>query len=230
METVTGPRIIDVLQGTDEWFAARLGMITASVVGQLITPRAIKPAANPESRALVTLLASERIAGWPADSYSSTDMIRGHLDEPYAREAYTQATGTPITECGLMIRDLGGHSLGYSPDGMAGDDGLVEIKSRLPKKHVATVIADAVPAENIAQCQAALLVSGRPWLDYVSYCGGMRLWTKRVYPDPLWAEAIIAATEAAEKAISDAVATYHLHTSDMPLTERINHDDLELRL
>ena len=60
---MSGLRIIDVEQGTDEWLEARRGMITASTVGQLVTPRTIQPAANPESRALVARLAAERITG-----------------------------------------------------------------------------------------------------------------------------------------------------------------------
>lgn len=222
--------IIDVLQGTDEWLQARLGMITASVVGQLITPKTIKPAANPATRALVAELAAERITQWIGDSYMSDDMIRGHLDEPYARDAYAQAAGHQTAEAGLLVRDMDGYQIGYSPDGLIGDDGLVEIKSRLPKKHLAAVVADEVPAENIAQCQAALLVSGRRWCDYVSFCGGMRLWIKRVYPDPRWRDAILTATAATERAITETIAAYHAHTEGLPMTERPVYQDLEIRL
>lgn len=230
MVTDKALRVVDVLQGTDEWLQARLGMITASTVGQLVTPKTVKPASNPASRALVTELAAERITGWIGDSYMSDDMIRGHLDEPYARAAYTQATGAEITEAGLLVRNLDGHDLGYSPDGLVGDDGLVEIKSRLPKKHLAAVVANTVPTENLAQCQAALLVSGRQWLDYVSFCGGMRLWTKRVLPDPQWQEALTEALHAAELAIDAAVADYYTNTAGMPEVERPVHDELEIRL
>ena len=223
-------RIVDVLQGTDEWLQARLGMVTASTIGQLVTPKTVRPASNPTERALITALAAERITGWIGDSYMSDDMIRGHLDEPYARAAYTQATGAEITEAGLLVRDLDGHELGYSPDGLVGDDGLIEIKSRQPKKHLAAVVANTVPAENMAQCQASLLVSGRQWLDYVSFCGGMRLWVRRVRPDPQWQEALVEALHAAEMAIDAAITDYHTNTDGMPDTERPDHDELEIRL
>ncbi|MBK7822855.1 MAG: YqaJ viral recombinase family protein [Tessaracoccus sp.] len=221
-------RILDVVQGSPEWLEARRGMITASVVGRLVTPRTIQPASNMAERALVAELAAERIAGWIDDSYQSGDMIRGHLDEPYAREAYTAHTGIGIDDVGLMVRDYDGFSLGYSPDGIAGD-GLVEIKSRVARHHVATVLADAVPDEHLAQCHAALVVSGRPWLDYVSFCGGLALWVKRVYPNPRWAAAIVAATRAADAAITATVATYTERTAGLPVTERPNHE-LELSL
>ena len=64
---------------------------------------------------------------------------------------------------GFMIRDDWGYRIGYSPDGLVGDDGLIEVKSRRPKKHLQTILANEVPAENIAQIQTGLLVSQRKW-------------------------------------------------------------------
>src|SRR5690606_34186370 len=78
----------DLIQGTDEWMEARRGIVTASVVGQLVTPKTIKPAANDHSRALVAQLVAERITGWSEDPYVSHDMLRGSLDEPVARALY----------------------------------------------------------------------------------------------------------------------------------------------
>ena len=78
----------DLIQGTDEWFAARRGIVTASVVGQLITPKTVKPAANDYSRALTTTLVAERITGWTDRVYVSDDMMRGSMDEPIARDLY----------------------------------------------------------------------------------------------------------------------------------------------
>lgn len=102
-----------------------------------------------------------------------------------------------------------------------GDDGLVEIKSRRAKKHLATILADEVPSENLAQCQTGLMVSGRKWLDYVSYCGGMPLWRKRVFPDPLWFHAITEAAAAFEESATTMTAAYHAATLGLPATERI---------
>lgn len=212
----------DFIQGTDEWLDVRRGIVTASVVGQLITPKTIKPAANPDSRALTALLAAERITGWSEPVYVSHDMLRGSLDEPIAREVYAQHYA-PVSEVGFMVRDLG-HRIGYSPDGLVGDDGLIEIKSRRPKEHLATVIADEVPAENMAQIQCGLLVSDRQWCDYISYCGGMHMWVKRVHPDPRWFEAILAAVDAFEQAAADMVTTYHAAVAGLPATERGTYD------
>ena len=208
-------------QGTPEWDALRLGIVTASVVGQLVTPSTIKPARNTETRALTALLAAERITGWTDPTYVGADMERGWDDEPRAIEAYEQHRGVTVDSLGFMTRDDWGFTIGYSPDGLVNKDGCVEVKSRRPKKHLQTILADAVPAENYAQIQCALLVSGRDWCDYISYCGGMRLWVKRVEPDPRWQNAIVEATRALEDAIDGMTVTYHAAVTSLPDTERV---------
>ena len=211
-----------VEQGTDEWLALRCGIVTASTVGQLVTPT-LKVADNDTSRGLTTLLVAERITGWSEPVHVTADMWRGTLEEPLAREKYAEHHA-PVTETGFMVRDDWGYRIGYSPDGLVGTDGLIEIKSRRQKKHLRTILADAVPAENMAQLQCGLLVSGRKWIDYVSYCGGMPLWVKRVHPDPDWHKAIIAAVATFEKAAEQMTATYHRAVAGLPATERIDHD------
>jgi hypothetical protein len=209
-------------QGTPEWLAARCGIVTASVVGQLITPKTVKPAANDYSRALAVTLTAERITGHVEPIHENSDMLRGTLDEPFARDEYAEHFA-PVDELGFMVRDDWGFQIGYSPDGLVGDDGLIEIKSRRQKKHLATILADEVPLENMAQCQAGLLVSGREWLDYVSFCSGMPLYVKRVEPDPKWFAAIHDAVEAFENAAAGMYDTYLVRTKDLPPTERIDH-------
>lgn len=209
-------------QGSAEWHDKRRGMVTASVIGGLITPKTIKAAANPEARAIFATLVAERITGYTEPTYASDDMLRGHGIEPLAAAIYAEHYGVEVTEVGLMVRDDWGYSLGYSPDGLVGDDGLIEVKSRRQKKHLQTVLSDEVPAENVAQCQMALLVSGRSWLDYVSYCGGMSLWVKRVTPDDRWQAAIVEAGEVFELAAQVMTATYEKATRGMPMTERID--------
>jgi hypothetical protein len=211
----------DIEQGSDEWHAARRGIITASVVGQFITPKTIKPATNDTSRSMAVHLVAERITGYTEPTFVSADMERGNFDEPFARDAYSENYAL-ATEVGFMVRDDWGYKIGYSPDGLVGDDGLIEIKSRRQKKHLATILADEVPLENMAQIQCGLLVTGRDWLDYVSFCGGMPLWTKRVLPDPKWHEAIIDAVSAFEESAAQMIATYQAAVDGRPATERID--------
>jgi hypothetical protein len=210
----------DLIQGSEEWHDQRRGMVTASVVGKLVTPKTIRPANNDDSRGLTALLVAERITGYTDPTYMSDDMLRGVEDEPRAIEAYSEHYA-PVTTSGFMVRDDWGFRIGYSPDGLVGDDGLVEVKSRRQKKHLQTILCDEVPPENMAQLQCGLLVSGRKWIDYVSYCGGMPLYVKRVEPDERWFEAIVAAVSAFEDTAADMVAAYHAATEGLPPTERV---------
>lgn len=219
----------DLIQGSPEWHDQRRGMITCSVIGSLVTPKTIKPASNPEARSIFAQLVAERITRYTEPTYLGDDMARGHEDEPRAVEVYSEHYA-PVTPTGFMVRDDWGFSIGYSPDGLVSDDGLIEVKSRRQKKHLQTIITDEVPVENMAQVQCGLLVSGRAWCDYISYCGGMPMWRKRVEPDLRWAEAIVAVVETFEVAAEVMTALYHERTKDLPATERIDHNIVELKL
>jgi hypothetical protein len=216
----------DLVQGSDQWLDQRRGMVTASVVGQLLTATG-RVANNDTSRGLTALLVAERLTGWTDPVYVSDAMLRGTEDEPRAVEVYSEHY-TKVTTTGFMIRDEGTWRLGYSPDGLVGDDGLIEVKSRSAKRQLQTILADEVPAENMAQLQSGLLVSGREWLDFLSYSGGMPLFVKRVLPDERWFEAIVAAVEQFELLAADMVAAYCAATEGMPLTERVVEMEMTL--
>ena len=184
----------------------------------------VRPARNDYSKRLTLLLVCERITGTSDEyeNFTSADMLRGQLDEPIARDIYS-GHYAEATETGFMVRDDWGWDLGYSPDGLVGDHGLIEVKSPRAKEHLRTILADEVPSRYMAQLQAALLVSGREWIDYVSFSGGMPLWTKRVYADPKWAEAIVDAVSAFEQVAEEMTANYDRATRGLPATEaRIN--------
>lgn len=218
----------ELLQGSEEWLQARCGVLTASVIGQLITPKTVKPASNDTSRALTATLAAERITGHVEPIRMTADMERGTLDEPFAREVYAEHFA-PVEEIGFMTRDDWGFTLGYSPDGLVGADGLIEIKSRTQKVQLQTILADAVPLANMAQLQCGLLVSGRKWIDYVSYAGGLPLYVKRVLPDEAWHKAIINAAEAFEMEVARMIDAFEVRTAQCPATERIDHwADMEI--
>jgi len=221
-------RIYDELeQGSDEWLAARCGLVTASVVGKLVTPT-LKVADNDTSRGLTLTLAAERITGDVEYVHPSFDMQRGTDDEPFARAVYAQHFA-PVAEIGFMARNFGGFTIGYSPDGLVGDDGLIEIKSRKPKEHLKTILAGQPPTENLAQLHTGLLVTGRDWIDYVSYSPGLPLWVKRVYPDTRFFDAIKAATETFETNVAAVIANYTEATHGLPITERrVELDEMEI--
>ena len=210
----------DLVQGSDEWHAARRGIPTASVMGQLITPNTVKPAANVATRSIVATLVAERINGWVEERYEGYDMMRGHEMEPLARDLYSE-TYAPVTEMGFMVREHDGIKIGFSPDGLVGDDGMIEVKSRLAKIHLATVIAGDVDREFLAQIQCGLLVSGREWCDFISYCPGMAMWTKRVYPSTTWFNAITEAAEIFETSAVEMQSAYTAAVVGLPMTDRM---------
>lgn len=209
----------DLIQGSDEWLAARCGVLTASTIGKLITPSTLKVASNDTSRALTNTLAAERITGHVEYVHPSFDMMRGTEDEPAARAVYAEHYA-PVDEVGFITLKTDTYKLGYSPDGLVGTGGLIEIKSRKPEKHIATVLSGRPPAYNMAQMQTGMFITGREWCDYISFCAGLPLWVKRVYPDTAWFAAIDAAATAFETNVNNIITSFTSATHGLPETER----------
>ena len=218
-------------QGSPEWLEQRRGIVTASVVGQLLTATG-RPASNDTSRRLTLSLVAERITGDVESVFMNEDMWRGHEVEPIARGLYAKDfTDEPVTTTGFMVRDDWGFSIGYSPDGLVGDHGLLEVKAPRAKAHLATILADKVPAHHMAQLQTGLLVSGREWIDFLSYYGGMPPYIRRVYADPKWAESIVDAVAAFEQHAVEMTLTYDVATRGIPSTPRLDDPNtVELKL
>lgn len=220
----------DFEQGSSEWFDIRRGMITASTIGALITPKTVSAASNGVSRTKLYELASERISGRVEDTPISWQMERGNLEEDRARGLYAEHYG-PVHEVGFITREIGGVLIGFSPDGLCGDDGFIEIKSRSPKIHVQHVLRGEVPPENMAQIMTGLYVTGRSWCEYTSFSNGLGLWTKRVLPDPKWFEAIKQAALKAEQEITRIVNTYETATDGLPTAEYVDpFEEVNLQL
>jgi hypothetical protein len=171
-------------------------------------------ATQEKARSHIYELAAQRIMGFVEPRDIGWNGIRGREEEALARDLYAK-TYAPVEQVGFVANDDEGFPIGYSPDGLVGDDGLIECKSRLPKIHLALFTAEAmpqIPDENIVQVQAALMVTGRKWLDYVSYCGGMNMVIIRAVPDSDLQSGIRAAAINAEAAISAVIRDYHAKT------------------
>lgn len=214
----------DLIQGSDEWLAARCGLITASEMKLILTP-SLKVADNDKSRAHLWELLAQRITGYVEPQYVSDDMLRGQADEILARSIYDQKYA-PVKEVGFITNDEWGFTIGYSPDGLVGDDGLIEFKSRRQKYQVQTLVenvgednAQTIPADFMLQCQTGLLVTGRKWLDFGSYSGGLHMPVIRVFPNPKAQDAIVAACTAFEAKLAEKRAVYDaVIASDARLT------------
>jgi hypothetical protein len=121
-----------------------------------------------------------------------------------------------------MVRTFkDGTRIGYSPDGIVGKDGLIEVKAPRQKGHLSTILGGTVPAHHMAQIQCGLLVSGREWCDFVSFYGGMPLYPVRVYADVNWHSAIRAGVAHLEERIANILATYQAAVTGLPMTERL---------
>lgn len=219
----------DLIQGSDEWLAQRCGLITASEMKLILTPT-LKVADNDKTRAHVYELLFQRLTKFVEPQYVSDAMLRGQEDEIYARAAYEEHYA-PVTEVGFITNDQWGFTIGYSPDGLVGDDGLIECKSRAGKYQVQTIAENEVPAEYMLQLQTGLLVTGRQWIDFISYSGGLPMFVKRVEPDPLIQGAIIAAATNFEMKVAAKEQEYRSTIATMAKvieTERREAEEIVL--
>jgi hypothetical protein len=215
----------EIIQGGDEWLELRRGLLTASEMRLIITPT-LKVADNDKERSHVYEIAAQRITEYVEPHYISDDMLRGHDDEIDARTLY-DANIAPVQTVGFITNDEFGFVIGYSPDGLVGDDGLIEIKSRRQKFQLQTIIecvpANTIPAEYLIQIQTGLLVTRRKWCDFITFCGGMEMATIRVFPNEEIQAAIIKAATVFESRVSEKLYKYYaIQKSDARLipTER----------
>jgi hypothetical protein len=216
----------NLIQGTDEWIAARCGLLTASEMKLILTPT-LKIASNEKERTHLYELLAQRISGHVEMRYISDDMLRGQEDEIEAREYYARHYA-PVEQVGFITNDKWGFTLGYSPDGLVGSDGAIECKGRRQKYQIQTVVEYAlnhqIDPDFLFQCQTGLLVSERKWIDFVSFSAGLPMVTTRVFPDPAIQVAILTAAGAFEKRLAEArrqwEAAHHNKTMRMVPTER----------
>jgi len=172
-------------QRTDEWFAARLGKVTASRVADLMATTKSGYAASREN--LMAQLIVEQLTGQKQESYSNASMQWGTEQEPFARAAYEIATGTMVDECGFVPHPTIDGS-GASPDGLVGHDGLVEIKCPNTAGMIEALLTQTVPGKYNIQMQMQMACTSRQWCDYVVFDPRMpakaQLFIKRVPRDP----------------------------------------------
>lgn len=187
-------QILTLEQGTPEWLAARLGIVTMSELKTLLVKGKGPGGFGTGALSYMHQLIGERITGEPSDVFQgNAHTQRGHALEPVARALYSEATGnTQLEQVGIILN----HSAGYSPDSLVGSDGLIEVKTKLPKYQIELLLADELPQEHVAQCQGGLWVSEREWIDFVSYWPGMPLFVKRAYRDEAMIRTIAERVEA----------------------------------
>lgn len=159
--------IVPHAQGTPEWLAARVGLVTASRVSDIIAT--LKNGVPATSRAgYLGELVAEILTGQSAESaFMNDDMRRGMELEPAARFAYEVKTNRVVETCGLVLHPT--MKAGASPDGLVDPDGLVEIKCPRTHVHIGYLEAGKPPSKYHAQMEWQCICTGRAWVDFVSY-------------------------------------------------------------
>ncbi|MFH1645774.1 MAG: lambda exonuclease family protein [Candidatus Omnitrophota bacterium] len=158
--------IIDVLQNSPEWYAAKCGIPSSSEFDKLVILSG-KPSKQREK--YLYRLAGERLLGHSEESYQNAAMLRGKEVEAEARQYYEFITGQEVKQVGFCLAD----GYGASPDGLIGDDGLLEIKCPILSTHIYYLIKNELPSDYIQQVEGQLLVTGRKWVDFLSYYPGL---------------------------------------------------------
>lgn len=227
----------DIVQGSDEWFQLRCGILTASEMKNVINKNfeAVKPTKREieEGKEITHLyeMLAQRITRHVEPSYVNDDMLRGSEDEDWALIEYNNHYA-PVQRMGFITNDKWGFTLGFSPDGLVGDDGFVECKSRKQKYQVKTILEyGTVPEEYIIQIHTGMMVSERKWCDFISYSNGMLMPVMRVHEDKEAQKAIAEVAADFEGRLQKKLEEYNaVVASDARLTPTERRTELEITI
>jgi predicted phage-related endonuclease len=176
--------MLDAPQGSQSWLRARLGRATASRIADIVAKTKSGWGASREN--YLAELVAERLTGIPAESYTNGAMQHGIDTEPQARAEYAFAADVDVIEVGFVDHPRIAMA-GASPDGMIGDEGLVELKAPNTATHLRTLLGEPIAGKYITQIQWQLACTGRAWCDLCSFDPRLpdyaRLFIKRVYRD-----------------------------------------------
>ena len=194
-------KILDHIQGSEEWFAARCGIPTSSNFDKILTTKGV---VSKQREKYLYRLAGEKITGKSEETYRNDAMLRGQEMEAEARALYELMTGSKVEQVGLCITEEP-TVYGASPDGLVGKDGLLEIKSPLISTHVGYLLNKELPMDYYQQLQGQLLVTGRKWVDFFSYYPAMKPLLIRVEPDKVFLKALKVELEIFAKELDELV-------------------------
>jgi len=153
-------------QGSHEWHQLRLGKVTASRIADLTAKtRSGWGASRANYKAQLIV---ERLTGQPTEFYTNAAMQWGTDNEPLARAAYEFMTDNEVTEIAFIDHPTIAMT-GASPDGLVGDDGMLEIKCPNTATHIETLLGAEIDGKYIKQMQWQMACAGRKWCDFVSF-------------------------------------------------------------
>ena len=163
------PIILDVAQGSPEWYSLRTGLPTASCLCKIVTS---KGEPSKQAKKYMYQLAGERLLGFSPKGYQNDDMLRGSELEAEARETYEFITDAEVKQTGFCFKDEQ-KLYGCSCDGLIGDEGGLEIKCPSLSVGVEYLDKGKLPVAYVQQVQGCMLVTGRSWWDFLSYYPGL---------------------------------------------------------
>jgi putative phage-type endonuclease len=174
----------EIVQGSEEWLAVRVGKVTASRVADVVAKT--KTGWGASRANYMAELIAERLTGEPAERFTNAAMKWGTEQEPDARVAYEFRVDAEVVQVGFVPHPAIPMT-GASPDGLVGEDGLVEIKCPNTATHIDTLLSQTVPGKYVTQMMWQMACTDRQWCDFVSYDPRMpehmRLFVKRVHRD-----------------------------------------------
>lgn len=180
-------QVFDCEQGSEAWYLARLGIPTASNFGDLLAKGEGKT-----RRTLLLKLAGERLTGEPMENYGNAYMDRGKAMEAEARSLYAFTHAVEPTLVGFIRNG----NAGASPDALLGGNGILEIKTAAPHLLIDRLTRDGFPPEHIAQCQGALWIAEREWIDIAIYWPKLPLFVRRAHRDEAYIRTLAAAVDS----------------------------------
>lgn len=197
-----------IQQGTPEWFAQRLGKVTASRVADVVAKT--KTGYSTSRANYMTELALERITGARQEGFTNAAMAWGTETEPLARAAYEALTGELVEEVPMIEHPTIAMS-GASPDGLVGSTGLLEIKCPNSATHMDTLINGKPQGKYVTQMMWQMACTGRKWCDFVSFDPRfpehLRLFTVRVMRDDVLIKSLENEVTSFLKELDDMVTT-----------------------
>jgi hypothetical protein len=188
-------------QGSEEWFRIRMGIPTASEF-HTVMATGRSGGESKTRRTYMLKLAGEILTGVPMDSFSNGHTERGKEMEPDARNLYAFMRDVEPQVVGFIRNG----QKGCSPDSLVNGNGMVEIKTKLPHLQVDCLLNDRVPPEHKAQCQGALWVAEREWIDFVSYWPGLPLFVIRESRDDEYIAKLATAVDEFNDELAHMVA------------------------
>lgn len=197
----------DIEQGSDDWFAVRKGMPTASMFATVLASGKDGGggATSVTRKTYLMKLAGEIITGEPMEGgYTNATMDRGKVMEEEARNLYAFQHPEPVTKVGFIVNG----KKGCSPDSLVGDRGMLEIKSTFPHLLIPLLIKDEFPPAHMAQCMGNVWVAERDWIDIIVYWPKMKPFEKRLFRDEIYI-----------RKLSDAVNQFNAELAE--LVERV---------